>query len=428
MLKNYYLILIAGLSLLNLSCGSEPSSTDADEDGIPDVYEKEGSTLFGMPLYEWGARPDQKDLFVHIAMMEPYVYSDGYPDGGMILQKKALDRITAKFAENGIAIHFDAGSEGLYEGYTELSGRGTDEYNLSNISHMIPYNQAVTLSESVLPSAWSAYSSYYVFVDDLKSVYLPPPRWMAFHFLVIGSSQVPDGSGGSSGIAWIDGRDFLVTLGSWGFGFGTYDNGEGFTLSYDEIENWTVNSQASTIMHELGHNLGLRHGGNVNTNYMPNYVSIMNYLYQLSGLPLIGGDEGDRYYFEEESYSDYFQALAGMEQSIFSDDFDMDYSHGLGGDLDESSLLESQGLMQAASSDVDWDLDDTLDVIALSRDINQDGSSKGSFSDYDDWENLYLYYANKALGGSRSAVDTDLRVIVEDPPERTPPDIRRSVR
>ena len=34
---------------------------------------------------------------------------------------------------------------------------------------------------------------------------------------------------------------------------------------------------ATTIMHELGHNLNLSHGGFEETNYKPNYVSIMNY-------------------------------------------------------------------------------------------------------------------------------------------------------
>ena len=37
-------------------------------------------------------------------------------------------------------------------------------------------------------------------------------------------------------------------------------------------------------MHELGHNLGLRHGGGDDVNYKPNYLSIMNYAFQFAGL------------------------------------------------------------------------------------------------------------------------------------------------
>lgn len=39
----------------------------------------------------------------------------------------------------------------------------------------------------------------------------------------------------------------------------------------------TIASEASTFMHELGHTLGLGHGGFENHNCKPNYVSIMNY-------------------------------------------------------------------------------------------------------------------------------------------------------
>ncbi len=39
--------------------------------------------------------------------------------------------------------------------------------------------------------------------------------------------------------------------------------------------------QAATVMHELGHTFGLRHGGGDHNQYKPNYVSVMNYTWQL---------------------------------------------------------------------------------------------------------------------------------------------------
>ena len=44
------------------------------------------------------------------------------------------------------------------------------------------------------------------------------------------------------------------------------------------------NLEALTFMHELGHTLGLYHGGDEAVNYKPNYVSIMNYSYSGIGL------------------------------------------------------------------------------------------------------------------------------------------------
>jgi uncharacterized repeat protein (TIGR01451 family) len=48
------------------------------------------------------------------------------------------------------------------------------------------------------------------------------------------------------------------------------------------------NHDGGTIMHELGHTLNLRHGGDVNDNCKPNYISVMNYDNQF-GINQAGG-------------------------------------------------------------------------------------------------------------------------------------------
>jgi YVTN family beta-propeller protein len=62
-----------------------------------------------------------------------------------------------------------------------------------------------------------------------------------------------------------DGQDFVITLG-------------GFANFGSETE------QAVDFMHELGHSLGLEHGGDLNVNCKPNYLSIMNYSFDYEGL------------------------------------------------------------------------------------------------------------------------------------------------
>jgi YVTN family beta-propeller protein len=73
----------------------------------------------------------------------------------------------------------------------------------------------------------------------------------------------------SSGLAnfYADSQDFLVS-------FGDFAGGNG-----------TTRNQSGTFMHELGHSLGLDHGGDEDDiNHKPSYLSVMNYNFQLNGL------------------------------------------------------------------------------------------------------------------------------------------------
>jgi hypothetical protein len=45
-----------------------------------------------------------------------------------------------------------------------------------------------------------------------------------------------------------------------------------------------IGDHVGTFLHELGHNLSLGHGGGDGINWKPNYLSIMNYFWQFSGL------------------------------------------------------------------------------------------------------------------------------------------------
>jgi len=111
---------------------------------------------------------------------------------------------------------------------------------------------------------------------------LPRTRKDIFHYVLFAhalgyaSPSNPLVPRKTSGISDSSGGDFMVTLGLW-------DNQTGTTFV-----------QGSTLLHELGHNLGLKHGGVVRSglieaNCKPNYQSVMNYLFQVHGLLLPSG-------------------------------------------------------------------------------------------------------------------------------------------
>ncbi len=81
---------------------------------------------------------------------------------------------------------------------------------------------------------------------------------------------------GSSGVSLgAPAMEFFVSLGANGYGLDPNTN----------HPVGTENQQDGTFMHELGHNLGLLHGGNQvigtdDVNCKPNYLSVMNYLFQ----------------------------------------------------------------------------------------------------------------------------------------------------
>ena len=92
---------------------------------------------------------------------------------------------------------------------------------------------------------------------------------LAYRYAVYGHQLICIGDPtctGVSGIGDLPGDDFMVTFG-------------GFPPA---AINRTA--EAGTFMHELGHTLNLRHGGGDNIHNKPNFLSIMNYSFQLGNL------------------------------------------------------------------------------------------------------------------------------------------------
>jgi len=217
---------------------STGSGMDSDLDGLSDDAETNGA--LGVDLKAFGADPYRKDVFIYIDYYEKPSQS-------------AIDMVVQAFA-NAPEPQNPDGSTGitLHPIWAERAIDPIDQ--VKNMTQVCPDeenpNQEFDWTEA----------------NNIKVLYFPDTWWRIAHHVLFA-----DRIGGEVGISGcsrgIPGHDLVVSLGAAG------EEGK-----VDMV-------QAGTLMHELGHNLGLMHNGNEDGNYTPNYISVMNYNYQFTGVP-----------------------------------------------------------------------------------------------------------------------------------------------
>ena len=325
------------------------NARDNDDDGIPDSAEVAGGTFAGLDLFAMGARTSQPDIFVEVDYMNT-------TDMGVMPQRGALDKVVAAFDKQGIRLHFDVGTR-----FSNTFSPNT--YNLGGGEPVVPFSQGIAFS-----STDDGHANFY----EIKAQKMDITRRQLFHYAVFAYSQQMDGEASSVGEAEVGGNDLYVTLGGLGYSAAV-----------------SANFQAGALMHELGHNLGLRHGGENEVNDKPNYLSVMNYLYTLTGIgPTTGQGAGDRYGLSRHSVGTYGDLVDSPTNNPGS--FVIDYSDGSSASLNERNLDENNGLGRGATW-VDFN-DDGTRQNSLEFDLNDDGEFD-VLEDHDDWGSLTLPFS-----------------------------------
>ncbi|MCX7003677.1 MAG: hypothetical protein NTV22_10460, partial [bacterium] len=170
------------------------------------------------------------------------------------------------------------------------------------------------------------------------------------------------------------------------------------------LSTWGYQSQAGqaglvggTIAHEFGHNLGLTHGGHDHINYKPNYISIMNYLFQFPGLMYNGAQV-------------------------------YDYARGQLKNLDENKVNEKAGLGGKAkgyftkmkvgatiydytnnlSKAVDWNRNGIIDP-KYAMSMNNDGNASVLIGE-DNWKNV-TFLGGGGISGAGAGMQTAENVV-----------------
>ena len=156
----------------------------------------------------------------------------------------------------------------------------------------------------------------------------------------------------------------------WAYGEGSSGLGLGDLNLVTLYCHWDVDDYIrNTMIHELGHNLGLRHGGNEFCNSKPNYNSLMNYNHQFPGLDMDCDSKGDGIDF-------------------------IGYSNGNRPPLDENALLEVNGVCGAAHPNVkpiDWNKNNVIDQVPVSAQVAcEENNDIGIVSDWNDFAGIDL--------------------------------------
>lgn len=327
---------------------------DADGDALPDDWEANGYDANGdgtidVDLPGMGASPNKKDLFVEMDYM-----------AGRLASTTALDRIVDSFAQapvanpdgtTGVRIHLDAGA-----------ARG-DAYNLGG-GNEVPYDARL--------------QPYATEVNAIKDAHFAPARQRIFHYMIWADSYTGS-SRCSSGVSLgIPADTFIVTVGP------------------DCGWNATDGVNAGTFIHELGHNLGLTHGGTDHVGYKPNYLSVMNYFFQMRGVPRADG-------------STHWGYSTVAPPTL--DETRLDEASGLGPEAAEFRTKwtcpdgSEPTTAGAASGPIDWNCDgDTTDIART--DINKSKGSLSVLTTQDNWENITFGGGNVGAGAERSRRST----------------------
>jgi hypothetical protein len=220
----------------------------------------------------------------------------------------------------------------------------------------------------------------------------------AYHYALFVHNQSGTGNT-ASGCAEVGGNDFMVSLGSWGLVT---------QLDGSRHNAGTTDQQAGTFMHELGHNLGLRHGGGDNSNCKPNYQSVMNYTLQttnvITGRPL-----------------DYSRVtLAPLNEASLSE------TTGVG--APPASLFlgkvafgpqsgvpsKAQVLTVNADGSIDWSRAGGVSATPVARDVNNLAiagcpaiAGAETLQGYNDWANIDLNFRASVdfAGGATSSIE-----------------------
>lgn len=353
---------------------------DTDGDGIPDEWEKNGVDTNGdgkidLLLHLMGADPNVPDIFIEVDWMEKALTQLKYSEDTewvtvnqpIILKpyENAMKKVYESFKAKGINLHIDAGPDST----DFVTGKKWGKLSGGN---SIPWMDLLKFDKETCKEWMKIVDAN--FSDGRRNAFR--------HALFLNRYDYGKGED-STGLATIGDQFFIIA-------------------DCDGSLNKKLggNALAGTFMHELGHTLGLRHGGQDELNRKPNYLSIMNYMFQLTGL--VGTNDID--------YSSFVLPVIDEESILETYGIDPDgitKEMGLGTKI----ALKCDGhdciyktINKISKKMLDFNDDLFFNPRPYECDVNKDGEISLLFGS-NDWNNLEIKVGN--IGKTKQLILVD---------------------
>ena len=382
------------------------SSSSSARDGIPDDWKMNGVSLDPgdgsgpqfIDLPAMGADVNRPDVFIQLDWMADTTHSHALSAAAikMVVDAFAASPYRSPTGSVGINLHVDAGPNSVMNYATGATWGALSRAR--QLTHVTNFGVAAVDTLLNLTSYnWVAFDT----VKKQPGGFLSTGREPIFRY-AIAAHQL--GVAVNSGLArTIPGSDMMISLGS-------------FAAVSDLV-------MAGTLMHELGHLLGLDHGGRDGVNRKPNYVSVMNYHWQTRGLTR-GGVSGivD---FSNVALDRLFEGGLDERSGVGKNAAGVAIRRWVPGAAGGAGAYVQ---VADGSLPIDWDGDGVATSPSVAFDVNND-VQQTLLEPHDDWKNLRLVGGAISSGGAgysppmdtKSADITPAEAELMLPADNTPP-------